>query len=874
MDELMLPGLIHWESRVGSADRDKRPIGQAISAGLEGPWWSLEPAELCRHLGTTSLGLSFDEAARRLLRFGPNELRPQRAFGRLQVLLNQVRSPLLLLLVFAAAASLMTRDWFDAVLVLVIVAVTVSIGFVREYQAQAAAEALNARVAAQATVLRDGHPVRVPVREVVTGDVVVLSAGSMVPADGVLLEATDLYVSQAVLTGESFPVAKTVATSAPDASLVDRINCVFLGTDVRTGSGRYVAVKTAGRTQFGTIAHRLQLRPPETEFDRGLRHFGYTLARMMLLMIVVVLVGNILLGRPVIQTLLFSVALAVGLSPELLPAILSVNLARGAEMMARRGVLVRRLNAIENLGSMDTLCTDKTGTLTEGVVRLEGGYDVCGCPSSEVLELAARNAALQSGVANPLDEAILQAHAPDLNAVEKLAEVPYDFVRRRMSVVINDTGGGGGRGEVRLIMKGAFEEVLRECARLPDYSTLDPIHREALAARADAWNTQGVRLLAVAERRLEKKPVYGREDEHDLQFRGFITFLDRPKEGIAQAIADLRGLGVAVKLITGDAKAVAQHVARAVGMDGDRVLTGRELHALPDPALWRAAETTELFVEADPNQKERIILALKKTGHVVGFLGDGVNDAPAMHAADTSISVERAVDVARQAADFVLLDRHLDVIRRGVEEGRKTFANTLKYVLTTMSANLGNMISMAAVSLYLPFLPLLAPQVLLNNFLSDVPAVGLADDHVDPEMVDRPRRWDVRFIRRFMVEFGLLSSVFDMLTFACLLGAFAVGEALFRTGWFVESLLTELAVALVVRTRRPFFRSRPASVLLWSTVGVAAAAVAIPYLPFSDRLGFTPLPTGLLAALVGITALYVLATEFLKRRFYRERVSR
>jgi P-type Mg2+ transporter len=394
----------------------------------------------------------------------------------------------------------------------------------------------------------------------------------------------------------------------------------------------------------------------------------------------------------------------------------------------------------------------------------------------------------------------------------------------------------------------------------------------AIAERIRAWSNQGSRVLAVAARRLVGGPAYGREDERELELLGFLTFLDRPKEGAAEALADLRGLGVSVKLITGDAKLVAQHVASAVGMRADRVLTGDDLDELRDEALWRAAEETDLFVEVDPNQKERIILALRKMGHVVGFLGDGVNDAPAMHAADTSLSVERAADVAREAADFVLLERHLDVIRRGVEEGRRTFANTLKYVLTTMSANLGNMISMAAASLFLPFLPLLAPQILLNNFLSDVPAFGLAEDAVDPELVDRPRRWDMRFIRRFMIEFGLLSSAFDLLTFAALLGLFAAGPALFRTGWFIESLLTELMVALVVRTRRPFFQSKPGNVLLASTVGVAALTVVVPYVPVSHVLGFIPISAGTLATVVGITAGYVFAAEFLKRSFFRRYV--
>ena len=532
-------------------------------------------------------------------------------------------------------------------------------------------------------------------------------------------------------------------------------------------------------------------------------------------------------------------------------------------MMASRGVLVRRLNAIENLGSMDTLCTDKTGTLTEGVIQVEGAYDATGAASRRVLELAACNAALQTGLMNPLDDAILAAGKPDLTETQKLAEIPFDFIRKRLSVFVRTPEG------VRLISKGAFHHVVEVCTHLFDGAELGPPALAKLEERYADWSRQGIRVIAVAVRTIEGRTSCDRNDERDMTFAGFVTFLDRPKESVSQTIADLARLGVSVKLITGDNKLVAQHIAGLVGMHADRVLTGAELDEFHDEALWREAERTDLFVEVDPNQKERIILSLKKMGHVVGFLGDGVNDAPAMHAADTSLSVETAVDVAREAADFVLLERNLDVIRGGIEEGRKTFANTLKYVLTTTSANLGNMVSMAAASLFLPFLPLTAGQILLNNFLSDIPAIGIADDTVDPELVNRPRRWDVRFIGRFMIEFGFLSSAFDFLTFATLLTVFHAPIATFRTAWFVESLLTELVVALVVRTRRRFYQSRPGTVLLWSTIILAVLSYVMPFLPFVAVLGFVPLPLSLLATLSVITVLYVLATEIGKQWFYR-----
>lgn len=856
----MIPGL--WFSRHAVA----RHQGEAHRSQFDN-YWALEPQDLLHRLKTSPNGLSTEEATNRLREYGPNELQEQRSASRVSVFLRQFRSPLLLLLIFAAVASAATGEWVDASIVFIIVAASVGIAYSREYSAEAAADALRARIRARAKALRNGKEDWISIGQVVPGDVVLLSAGSMVPGDAVILEATDFFVSEAVLTGESFPVAKRAGTVSPTAPLAKRFNCVFLGTNVRSGTARCLVVNTGHTSEFGGIAHRLTLRPPETEFDRGIRRFGYMLTSAMLLMVLIVFVAHTFGGRAPVETLLFSIALAVGLSPELLPAILSVNLARGANMMSRYGVLVRRLSAIENLGSMDVLCTDKTGTLTEGEASFDGAYDASGIVSADVLELAAQNAAMETGLSNPLDDAILQAHTPALSNLQKLGEIPFDFVRRRVSVVVSKPTGA------MLITKGAFQPVVAACTKLRGEMTLDQEQLNLLQRQFSEWSSRGVRVIAVAYRKVGLKPQYTREDERDLTFAGFVTFLDRPKEGAAEALANLSKLGVTVKLITGDNRLVAQHVAKLVGMSGERVLTGAELDELRDEALWHAAERTNLFVEVDPNQKERIILSLKKMGHVVGFLGDGVNDAPAMHAADTSLSVEHAADVARETADFVLLKQHLDVIRCGIEEGRKTFANTLKYVLMTTSANLGNMVSMAAVSLSIPFLPLTAGQILLNNFLSDVPAIGMADDRVDRELVNRPRRWDIRFITRYMIEFGFLSSAFDLIMFAILLVGFRASVEVFRTSWFVESLLTELAVALVVRTHRPFFRSRPGTLLLVTTIGVSALAFAIPFLPFSSYLGFVPIPVSLLLTICGVTTLYVFATELLKKWFYRHELN-
>jgi len=834
------------------------------SSQLDEAYWSWEHELLLQRLNTTVHGLTTQEAGIRLLAENSKYRRRENRVGWPLVLWNQLKNPLLLVLFFAAGASAITGASIDAGILTTILAASVGIGFSREYRAQTIAATLQKQISTRSKVLRDGLPVMVFSDEIVPGDVIQLSAGSLIPGDGVLLSATDFFVNEAILTGESFPAEKVAdAISPKNAAVGFRKNCVFQGTNVRSGTANCVIVHIGGATQFGKLAHRLKLRPPENEFERGLRHFGQLLTMTMMIVMAIIFAANILLGRPPIQTLMFSIALAVGLSPELLPVILTVNLARGSELLARQGVLVRRLNAIENLGSMDILCTDKTGTLTEGIVRLEGAWDEMGRPSDRVLEAAFYNASLQTGLMNPLDEAIINTGKAAALPAEKLAEIPYDFVRKCLSVIIRQPDG------IRLITKGAVSQVLQKCDELSTGERLVAATRDSIQQKIREWNTAGIRVLAVAERQLNEQSSYSREDEQQLRLLGFLTFLDPPKSDAAEALQELSRLGISVKLISGDSALVSTHVAASVGMSTERVLTGQQIDELHDEALWKSAEDMSLFVEVDPNQKERIILALKRMGHAVGFLGDGVNDAPAMHAADVGISVDKAVDVAKEAADLLLLERNLNVIGRGVQAGRRTFANSLKYVLTTTSANLGNMISMALASLMLPFLPLLASQILLNNLLADLPALGIADDTVDPELVDRPKRWDMKFIRKFMVQFGLLSSLFDFLTFGLLLGLFTAGPALFRTGWFVESLLTELVIALVVRTRRPFYRSRPGTLFLWLTAVVTILTFTLPYLPFASLFDFVPLPAKLLGFLIAISLLYVLATEALKYRFYQ-----
>ncbi|MBI3175290.1 MAG: magnesium-translocating P-type ATPase [Chloroflexi bacterium] len=833
-------------------------------------YWNLSGDQLVSSLATTPNGILQADAENRIKQYGPNVLKAQGKTTTVGLLLSQFKSPLVLILIFASIVSAFVGEWTDAAIVLAVVIGSTMLGFVQEYRASTAVNKLRSQVTIKSSVLRGGKPQLIPSEQVVPGDVVLLSAGSLIPADGVVLESNDFFVNQAVLTGETFPVEKTPGIVPVKASLAERTNSIFMGTSVRSGMARVLIVQTGKSTVFGQIAERLSLRPAQTEFERGVKNFGYLLTQVMLVMVVIVLAINIFLAKPPIDSLLFALALAVGLAPELLPAIISITLAHGAQQMAKRGVIVRRLNSIENFGSMDVLCTDKTGTLTEGIVRLDGALDPAGQPSVAVLHAAYLNAQYQTGINNPLDEAV-KAYAQQAGikpaSEQKIDEVPYDFVRKCLSVVT-----AKGQGEHTLITKGALENILKICNQIQVVDESHPLDGKTLAGieqRYSDWSKKGFRVLGVAIRKFNRQAAsYSSADERDMTFIGFLLFFDPPKSDVEKAIIDLAQRGVQLKIITGDNDKVAWHVAQAVHLPVMGLLTGSQLNDMPDEALWHAAERTNIFAEVDPNQKERIILALRKTGHVVGYMGDGINDAPALHAADVGISVDTAVDVAKDAADFVLLKQDLDILREGIDVGRVTFANTLKYILTTISANFGNMFSMAGVSLLLPFLPLLAPQILLNNFLSDIPATTIASDNVDAEWVAKPRRWNTKFIRDYMILFGLVSSIFDFLTFGILLFLFRATPEEFRTGWFIESLLTELMIALVVRTRGLFFRSRPGNLLLVSTLIVVGITLVLPYLPFNFLFGFIPLPAPLILAVLGLTALYMAVTEITKRFFY------
>ena len=831
-------------------------------------YWTLTPEAALKQYRSSTSGLSASDAAERLKTDGLNTIKAQKSASPILLFLGQFKSPIILIMLVATAISAATGDWLDSLIIFAIVLGSAVLSFFQEYSASNAVAKLRSRIQMLCSVLRDGAPAQIPSVQIVPGDVVRLSAGSIVPGDGIVLDFEDFFVDQSVLTGEAVPVEKKSGAVSAETELAKRDNCVFMGTTVHTGSATVLITQTGAQTEFGDISSQITSRPPETEFERGIRQFGYLLTAMMLILTVFVFVVNILFKKPVIDSLLFSVALAVGITPQLLPAIINITLSRGSRVMAKAGVIVRRLTAIENFGSMDTLCTDKTGTLTEGVVRLDNAMDLSGTPSEAVFRAAFLNASLQIGLMNALDEAIVAHETPDVSAVQKRGEIAYDFYRKRLSVIVEEGGA------CTLLTKGALGKVLSVCshARMDGQDLpLDDTVSARIQQRFSDWSGQGFRVLGVAAKPIAAKDpkAYAVSDEQDMTLLGYLLFFDPPKADAAQTIQNLAQLGIQLRIITGDNALVAKHTACAVGICVDNVLTGAELLKLDDAAANAAIEQAMLFAEMDPTQKERILLALKKNGHVVGYMGDGINDAPALHAADVSISVNTAVDVAKEAADFVLLEKSLDVLKSGIELGRAAFTNTLKYIYITTSANFGNMFSMAGASLFMPFLPLLPKQILLINFMTDFPAMTISSDSVDPESVSTPRRWDIKRLRNFMLLFGFISSAFDYITFGVLLLLFKTPETLFQSGWFVLSILTELMLLLVMRTQKPFFQSKPAHALLYSTIGVAVFTLVLPYLPVVKILGISPIPPVVLLALMGVAVLYIIVTEIAKHFFFR-----
>lgn len=841
--------------------------------GAEDIW--KEPADrLLLRLGATPSGLNAAEAQSRLSRFGPNDTEAVKRTPLWLQFLARFQNPLVVILLVASALSAATGDVPSFLIVVSIVMISMTLDFVQEVRAQNAVEALRRSVAVRARVRRSGASQSVPIDQLVPGDIVELIAGDLVPADSRLLESRDLFINEALLTGEPYPAEKRASDAAMGGENPSGAsNAVFAGTSVISGTATILVCRTGAGTALGHLATSLAEKPPATAFMLGVRRFGLLIMRLTVLMVLFVLIVNISFHRPVLESLMFALALAVGLTPELLPMIVTVTLARSAMELSRRKVIVKRLSAIHDLGAIDVLCTDKTGTLTEATIKLVRVINGRGEESERAYAHAYVNSRFESGMKSPLDEAILAARPFDITDWRKIDEVPFDFERRRVSVLVEHGA------ERRLIVKGAPEDVLRLSGRYEDVDgkerPLDAETRGIFVATLDALGAQGFRALGIASRVVDgSHKTAAIRDENDLVFCGFAAFLDPPKSSAGATIHAMAAAGVSVRVLTGDNELVARHVFAEIGVPVTGVLTGDALTHLSEEALIGQLSRVNLFCRVNPQQKLRILLALKRRGHVVGFLGDGINDAPALHAADVGISVDGAADVARAAADLILLEHNLSVVQEAVIQGRSTVQNVSKYVLMGSSSNFGNMFSMAGAALFLPFLPMLPIQILLNNLLYDVSEIAIPFDQVDEEAIALPVKWDISFIERFMLVFGPVSSVFDFLTFYALLSFFGASEAFFQTGWFMESMTTQVLVVFAIRTRRRFFRSTPSRFLIAMASAVVAIAIALPLLPVGRWFGFVPPPPLYFVYLIGATLAYLALVEVTKSIFYRAKAKR
>lgn len=833
-------------------------------------YWTINEEDVLKTFDTSIMGLSQTDAKDRLRKYGLNEVTKKKKRALIIDFILRFKSPLILILLVAGLISGFFRETLNAVIIFIMIMISVTMDFYQEKKAEHSAQLLKEKITVYSTVIRSGIKQKVKITEIVPGDIVLLSAGDIVPGDLRILKSKDLFINQSTLTGESFPVKKSSKNNKNKEVITDWENYLFQGTSVVSGNATGIVIKTGCNTEFGKIAKVLLINPPKTEFEKGIEDFGYLILKLTFILVACVFIINAYSGEDILDSLLFAVALAVGLTPELLPMVISINLTKGANDMNKKGVIVKKLSSIENFGSMDVLCTDKTGTLTENKIKLVRHIDINNKDDEKVLLYSYLNSYYETGIKSPLDEAVLEFKHLAVYKYSKVDEIPFDFTRKRLTVIVKR------ENKNILITKGAPEEVLKICTNFEEHKEVKKLTSSDLKkinALYEKLSLDGLRVLCVSEKEVQNRKSYSHKDETEMTFIGFIAFLDPPKETVKHSLKQLRDAGIELKILTGDNLLVTKHVCREINFKIKNIVSGPELSRLTDVELKEVVEQTNVFVRVNPEQKNKILNAIKSNKHVVGFLGDGINDSPSIKTADVGISVNNATDIAKDAADIILSKKSLNVLHEGVIDGRKTFGNTMKYIMMGTSSNFGNMASVAVASLFLPFLPMLPIQILLNNMLYDFSELTIPTDSVDSEYLKKPKKWDINFIKKFMLYLGPVSSMFDLLTFSIMLWIFHASASLFQTAWFIESLFTQILVIFVIRTRiTPFYKSKPSKALIISSVVILLTALIIPYTGLKDVFKFTVLPMKFYVILVFLIIAYLILSEFVKRKFY-ERIS-
>lgn len=833
-------------------------------------FWSYDVDEVLKTIETSKNGLSTEQANERIEKLGQNLFEEKKSASKLMVFINQFKNPITMILIFAAILSIFLKDYSDGIIILIIIMISALLSYNHESKANDAVKKLLSTVSVTSAVLRDGKFQELDNSKLTIGDIISVKTGDMIPADCLLIEKNSLSMDESSLTGETFPVEKNVGKLEEKTTLSQRKNSLWMGTHVISGSGKAVIVNLAKDSEFGKITESLDETETDTDFEKGIKDFGNLILQVTTILIGLIFLFNIILNKPFLESFMFALALSVGLTPQMLPAIISVNLSQGAKRMSAQGVIVKKLNSIENFGSMTVMCSDKTGTITKGQVKLESAMDNTGKKSETLVKLAAINSYFQEGYTNPIDQAILDENKNDFTKYEKLFEIPYSFENKLLSIIVNTNNDLSDKNI--MITKGALTSVINVCSTYQDESrnsgNIEDIKSEIMDL-FEKYSSQGYRILGLAYKNIDQETDASKQKAENMIFRGLLLFIDPLKDDIKDVIEKMNSLGVSLKMITGDNHLIAKNIGSKVGLNPDKILLGEDLNSYSLSQLNKKIMDIDIFAEISPNQKEKIILAYKQAGEIVGYMGDGINDAPAIKQADVGISVDTAADTAKDAASIVLLENSLKVLVSGIKEGRRTFINTLKYIFVATSANFGNMFSMAGASLFLKFLPLLPKQILLTNLFTDFPSLQIASDSVDEDWLQSPVTWDMKFIKRFMIIFGITSSVFDYITFIVLLLLFKADEQFFQTGWMLESVISAMVVMLIVRTKRPVIKSKPSNKLLLAIVLVAIALIAIIYSPINTYLGLIALPAQALLSMLAISLIYALTAEILKKQFYK-----